>query len=125
MFNKDAGRLYKDLELDGVSMVQQHFRDEVDINTIVRRFGVTGQIPDFLPQGVYGDFQDVDDYDSAVAAIERANDGFMRLPAEVREQFNNDPGVLIRLAQSVSEDELGNILFPTPAQPANSEIPAT
>lgn len=101
------------------TLVQQHFKDEVDINTIVRRFGVSGQMPDFLPSGVYGDFSGIEDYDSAVAAIERAQDGFMSLPAEVREKFSNDPGRLIQLAQTMSEDDFGKLVFPPgPVPPA-------
>lgn len=93
---------------------QQHFKDEVDINTIMRRFGATDQIPKFMPNGVYGDFTGIEDYYGALERIERANEGFMKLPAEVREKFGNDAGRLIDLAQRVSEDELGNILFPVP-----------
>lgn len=107
------------------SYTQQHFRDEVDINVIMRRFGVNQQIPQFMSNGVYGDFTGIEDYEGALERIERAQAGFMKLPAEVREQFSNDPGELIKLAQRVTEDELGNILFPTPAKPATLEIPAT
>lgn len=96
------------------NLVQQHFKEEVDINTIVRRFGVTGQLPQFMPAGVYGDFTGIEDYESAVAQIERAQDGFMELPAEVREKFGNDVGVMIRQAQNMTEDDFGKLVFPVP-----------
>lgn len=104
----------------GVSdQVQQHFKDEVDINTIVRRFGATGQMPEFLPEGMYGDFTGIEDFESAVSAIERARDGFLKLPPEVRAKFGNDPGTLIRQAQSMTEDDFGRLVFPVdPAKPA-------
>lgn len=95
------------------SLVQQHFQDEVDINTIVRRFGVSGQLP-LGPNGpaVYGDFSGITDYDSALDTISRANDAFMALPADVRLRFKNDPAELIRYAQSVTEEEFTAALQP-------------
>lgn len=88
------------------TIVQQHYADEVDINTIVRRFGVTGSMP-FGPNGpaIYGDFSGISDWESALATIERAEESFMALPAEVRAKFDNDPGKLVEYSQSVSEEE--------------------
>lgn len=86
------------------SLVQQHQAEEADINTIVRRFGMTGQMPSGLGGGVYGDFTGVHDYESAVAAIERADQGFMSLPAELRARFGNDPARVIDYAQALPED---------------------
>lgn len=81
-----------------VSLVQQHFRDEVDINTIVRRFGLTAELPAGVAGGVFGDFTDIQDYDDAMARIRRADEGFMKLPPDVRERFDNDPAKLIVFA---------------------------
>lgn len=93
------------IDTGSVSLVQQQFGDEVDINTIVRRFGLTREMPSGVAGGVYGDFTGIEDYDGAVAAIERAHQGFLTLAPSVREQFHNDPGELIRFAQAVPEDE--------------------
>lgn len=90
---------------DGVSIVQQHFKEDVDVNTIVRRFGITGEMPFGASGGVYGDFTEVTDFESARARILRAEEGFLRLPAEVRERFGNDPGAIVRFAQERSEAE--------------------
>lgn len=87
------------------SLVQQHFADEVDINTIVRRFGLTRDLPPGLPGAVYGDFTGITDYASALEMIDRAQESFMQLPPALRERFDNDPGKLIAYAQSVSEEE--------------------
>jgi len=94
------------VETGSVSPVQQHFGDEVDINTIVRRFGMTGQMPSGVPGGVYGDFTGIEDYESARDAVDRAQAGFMALPADVREKFGNDPGMLIAYAQGVPFEQL-------------------
>lgn len=86
------------------SLVQQQFADEVDINTIIRRFGLGGA-PAYAP-GVYGDFTGVTDYWSAREAVERAEAGFMQLPAEARDKFDNDAGKFLMYAESVTEDDM-------------------
>jgi len=92
----------------GPVITQQHFADEVDIKTIVARFGLTGVLPQRVAEGVYGDFSGISDYESAVATIARTQERFMTLPAELREKFENDPGELVRFAASHSEAELAD-----------------
>lgn len=87
----------------GEVLTQQHFADEVDINTIVKRFGITGQAPFGNVNGVYGDFTGITDYDSALERIDTAKEKFMNLPPEIREKFGNDPGEMIRIANSLDE----------------------
>lgn len=101
----------------GPTLVQQQFQDEVDINTIVRRFGLTRSMPSGPAGGVYGDFTGIEDYASAVAAIQRAQDGFMKLSPQVRERFGNDPERIITLAQEVSNEEEFLSRFREPAAP--------
>lgn len=101
------------------TLVQQHYAAEVDINTIVRRYG-SGQNMPFGPRGpaVYGDFTGITDYQQALQTIERADAAFMSLPAEVRAKFANDPAKLIEFAQSIPEEEfLGMFEDPAPAAP--------
>jgi len=74
---------------------QQHARDECDINTIVRRFGLTGQLPSNVRAPQYGDFSDAMDYHSALNAVRAADAAFMELPAHVRTRFNNDAGAFV------------------------------
>lgn len=73
------------------SLAIQSAKEECDINTIVRRFNLTGAMPPNprIPQ--YGDFLTVTDYQSALNAVREAGEGFMALPAEVRARFHNDP----------------------------------
>lgn len=81
------------------SLTQQSFEAECNINTIVERFGLTGQLPEPLsPQ--YGDFSNVSDFQSAMNAIADANSGFMSLPGELRARFHNDPGELISFLEN-------------------------
>lgn len=78
------------------TMTQQHFKEECDINTIVERFGLTGQLPENLVVPEYGDYSEaVTDYHSAANMILEAENAFMQLPAKVREEFGNDPQRLL------------------------------
>ena len=77
------------------SLAQQNFKDESDINYIVRQFGLTGELPGQTISPQYGDFTGVLDYHSAVNAVLAAQDEFMDLPAQMRARFENDPAKLI------------------------------
>lgn len=83
------------LRCEDVSLAVQDQRDEVDINTIVRRFGLTGELPSDLRAPQYGDFVGVSDYHSAMNAVAYANEAFDAMPAEVRARFGNDPGAFV------------------------------
>lgn len=86
----ESGLLCKD-----VSLAVQSERDEVDINTIVKRFGLTGKLPDDVRSPQYGDFTSVLDYQGALNAVMEADREFMRLPADLRARFHNDPQALL------------------------------
>lgn len=75
-----------------VTRTQQQFAEECDINTIIRRFGLTGELPENLRVPQSGDFTSVHDFQSAMNAVRAAEEAFMEMPADVRERFNNDPG---------------------------------
>jgi len=74
------------------SLAVQDAAEEADINTIVRRFGLTGQLPDAVDAPVYADFEEVLDFHSAMVAVRKAETAFMTMPADVRARFANDPG---------------------------------
>jgi len=76
------------------TLAQQHFKDECDINFVLKNFGVEALSVNPL-QPRYGDFTDVVDYHSALNAVIAAEDEFMALPANIRSRFDNDPAKLI------------------------------
>lgn len=76
--------------LDASKTVQDQ-RDEVDINTIVRRFGLTGKLPDDVRTPQYGDFTNIGTFHEACNVVAEANEMFEELPAELRARFDNDP----------------------------------
>lgn len=77
------------------SLTVQDSAEETDINYIVRKFGITGQLPNALHPPTYGDFVGVTDYQSALHAITAADDAFMQMPADIRSRFDNDPGKFV------------------------------
>ena len=80
-----------DLECKDPSLAQQSFKDDADINVLLERFKVTGMMPQGIVLPQYGDFTGVTDYQSAANALLRANDEFMKLPANLRARFENSP----------------------------------
>lgn len=82
-------------ESDEPSMTQQHQKDDADINVIVKRFGVTGQLPTVQMPPSYENFGEIFDFQSAMETMKAATDSFMALPAATRSRFNNDPAVFV------------------------------
>lgn len=104
------------------SLAQQHARDECDINTIVKRFGLTGELPSNVRTPTYGDFADATDYHTAMNAVIAANEAFMQLPADVRTRFNNDAGAFVDFVSDDSnraEAEKLGLVLPTPVVDSN------
>lgn len=96
-YNYDTMQVSNDtgLSCPEPTLAQQHEKDECDINTIVRRFGLTGELPSGVRAPQYGDFTGATDYHTAMNAVISANNAFMQLPAEVRSRFNNDAGAFV------------------------------
>jgi len=84
-----------DLECKDVSLSQQSFKDETDINVLLERFKVTGQMPQGVVLPQYGDFAHMVDFRTAQEAIRKANGAFMDLPANIRARFNHDPASFV------------------------------
>lgn len=110
---------------DDPSLAQQHARDECDINTIVRRFGLTGELPNGVKAPRYGDFTEATDYHTSLNAVRAADAAFMQLPADIRTRFNNDAGAFVDFVSDDSNraeaEKLGLVL---PAASAAVSNPA-
>lgn len=97
-YNRDAVSLETALFTPEPSLAVQEALEETDINTIVRRFGLTGKFPEGLVMPVYGDFCGIDNYHAAANAIAEANETFDQLPADIRSRFANEPGAFVDFA---------------------------
>ena len=94
-YDRDAASNESGLACEEPSLTQQHFKDETDINNILRQFNVSGMLPEAPLSPRYGDFTGIGDYHSALNAVIAAEDSFMALPAQLRARFENDPAQLI------------------------------
>lgn len=126
LFNYDTDQASRESGLRCLdrSLAQQSMKEEADINTIVRRFGITGDLPQAARLPAYGDFEGIFDYQTAQNAILRAQASFKALPADVREAFRNDPREFVEFATNPENlEDLREMGLAPPAQPAVQAAP--
>lgn len=103
------------LRCEDDSLTKQSFKEESDINEIVRRFGLTGQLPQNFTPPTYGDFTEVSDFHTAMNAVAYARQQFDMIPAALRARFGNDPGAFVDFCsdpQNAGELEKMGLLKP-------------
>lgn len=89
--------------------------EEADINTIVRRFGLTGTLPQGVRVPTYGDFDGVSDYREALEALKAADASFMAMPADVRKRFDNDAAAFVDFCSDANNlDEMRKLGLAVP-----------
>jgi phage internal scaffolding protein len=111
------------LECLDPSLAQQSQAEEADINTIVRKFGITGVLPQSVRPPTYGDFTDVMNFQEAQDAIIAANRSFMAMPADVRTRFSNDPGLFVDFCSDPKNlDEMRKLGLADPAPKADTAV---
>jgi hypothetical protein len=99
------------------SLTQQEFKESCDINNILAKFSVQahalGVDPSLLmpqDQGTYGDFSNLDDFQTAQNKIAFLNDQFSNLPSDVRRKFGDDLNTFIGAISDPNRiDELGEL----------------
>jgi len=96
----------KGIETIGESLTQQHFAQEADIKTIIKKHDRTGIIS-HVARGVahYGDYSEVNEYREALDMVNSANASFLELPSEVRAMFSNDAGEFFEFATNPKNAE--------------------
>lgn len=105
------------------SRTQQQFKEECDVNNILRHYvntGVLNHVSQVPPE--FGDYSQMpDDYGEAIALIKKSEEDFALLPSEVRVRFDNKPVNLINFLQDEkNRDEavkLGLVKKPVEAEP--------
>lgn len=87
----------------GEGLTHQSFKDECDINIIIKRLDLSGflherggRVPQFL------DVSQVPDYHSALNQVIYAQSLFDDLPADLRTRFRNDPGEFVAFCSDPS-----------------------
>lgn len=128
-FNYDMHAASKESGLDcrDVSLAKQSFAEEADINTIVRRFHLTGELPQGLAVPTYQDFEGVFDFQSAMNVVRAASEAFMAMPADIRSRFENSEqkfyNFVLDEGNREEAERLGLVIGKAPA-PADGAQPA-
>lgn len=88
------------------TLAQQHFKDECDVNTILRKYETTGLLT-HVANGTpsYGDFSSVLEFQQAQNILIEAQDAFDALPASLRKRFDNDPVVMLEFIENPDNRE--------------------
>jgi len=120
------------MEIATPSLAKQSFAEDCDINVIVRRFNVTGQLPTGVRMPTYQDFADVPTYHEAMNAIVEAQEAFMMMPWEVRARFHNDPAEFVDFCSNAENRaeaaklglvEAASLAAPAPQAPSGAAAP--
>lgn len=95
VYDADAVSADNSLTCPEVSLTRQEFKDESDINVLIEKFGVLGELPPIGPLPVNADFTGVGDFHDAMNGIVAAERTFMSVPAKVRALFENNAGLFV------------------------------
>lgn len=104
---------------------KQSFKDECDINTIIKRFLRTGQLDlanKLEPR--YGDCTGIQ-FQTAVETVAAAKSLFAELPAALRNRFENEPAKFLNFVQDDRNyDEALELGLLNPKPPVTTNPPA-
>jgi phage internal scaffolding protein len=90
----------KRLDVSGPGRTKQEFKDECDINTILKNYMKTGRLPDMIKENPqYGDFTDATTYQDAMNVVAMASEQFAAMDAHIRSRFGNDPVNFLAFAE--------------------------
>lgn len=106
-YDVDVASFASALLCEDESLTVQSQKDEADINVLVARFRVTGQLPVVeLPAALVGHFESFDMMTAQNLMID-AQRSFMSLDPKVRDRFGNDPVRFVAFASDEKNvDEL-------------------
>lgn len=129
IYTDEKGRRLTEIAKDySDGRTKQQFKSQCDINKILKRAEKAGGLAHVqkYPEAVYGEFDGEMDLLTARERIAKANDIFMDLPAEVRNEFDNDalkftafandPANAGKLAQIIPAIAEPGSYFPNPVQ---------
>ena len=123
-YDRDAASDESGLACEDVSLARQSFAEECDINTIVKRFGVTGVLPNAVVAPQYGDFEGVMDYQTAMNAVVEAQTSFMAMDGHVRARFGNSPQAFLEFCSDpANRPEMQKLGLIVPGRGTESIVP--
>lgn len=85
------------------SLTMQQFKEEQDVNHIMRKVIQKGQLralQEAAGAGVYADVSHLTSYDDALNIVTEASELFNALPSKIRKEFDNDPEAFVQFASN-------------------------
>lgn len=105
----------------GDSMTEQSFRDECDVNKILKSFGAVKASPAYQEKMASAEFgyAPSESYHEALEIGRQSAEIFSELPSALRKRFNNNPGELLAFVENDENyDEAVELqLVPAPVIP--------
>lgn len=127
--NDEVRRAHTYNDESGEMITKQAFAAESDINNILKKYQLTGVLPDSSRAAMaqFGDFSNIPSYKESLEVVIDAQHMFSELPSAVRNRFRNDPGELLEfLSNPANRDEaakLGLLDPSTGKPPLPPEVP--
>lgn len=89
---------------DEPSLTQQNMKEDAELTTMIKKFGIA-QLPQPMEAfAMYGDFTGVTDLTTAYERIADAEEAFMELPADIRKRFNHNAQELLTFVEARDEN---------------------
>lgn len=136
-----SAHVRKPIICDEKSLTQQCFKQECDVNHILRKYRKTQLLEHVNTyQGNYGDVSNIPDLQTALSIVTNAHEAFNSVPSDIRKKFDNDPIAFVNFASNPdnldSLRELGlakpippvtvpETPAPAPVEPAAGAMPAS
>lgn len=79
---------------------KQEFKEECDINQILKMWIKTGQAPFMATPVAYGDFSQVTDFQESIELVTQTEQQFAALPSHLRDRFGNDAKQLLAFLEN-------------------------
>lgn len=104
---RSSGYLDVGLSCDEPSLTKQAEAAACDINKIMAKYEKSGLILHLNQnEAMYADVSSVPDYQGALAIVQKADEMFGSLPAEIRARFENDPAKYLSFVADPANKEL-------------------
>lgn len=94
--NYDERVISNGIEFTEPSRTKQSELEACDINNIMARYATTGVLTHLASgQPLYGDFSEVEDYQTSLNKVMSAEERFNSLPSDIRKKFDYDPQKMV------------------------------
>lgn len=111
--NYDERVISNGIEFTEPSRTKQSELEACDINNIMARYATTGVLTHLASgQPLYGDFSEVEDYQTSLNKVMSAEERFNSLPSDIRKKFDYNPQKMVEfILDEKNREECYNLGF--------------